>query len=640
MKFTPFLLGAALALPCTASFNDGTVLAATLTPSVNTAETLSETEDYAVSFDKTILQPHTQSKLFAVSLTIGKYGNKQRLSVPMKGTQTVYNDLTDQMAEALIGEDLKVNCDYSGLPLHAYLYIDFNLDGKFDSSDKELVSYTYYEGKNSEGKEVKETVSPRELPMFKLSESTPAGVYRARVKIDRNNIDPAGSPILGVEGGFVTDFLIHVRHTDGKLDLQTVNGSIVGEDNYGVPQRIAYKTSIRLMPVAIAEGYVPSDITIRHGQKVNGPQYIHGTRQWEEYTIPFQEVFEIPADKVNGDVRVSLAYEATDAAEYTLQFCDEFNQPDGSMPSEKNWVRCNSWGSTWDRTNAQTPQGQKETAYIEDGKLVALCIKNTHDDERLNDVRRQMISGAVESHGKFDFTYGKVEGRLATHGHEGNFPAFWMMPSKAEHGSWPMDGEIDIFEQIDREDCSYHTVHSNWTYNMGMGNSPAKGGTSYTQTGEYHVYTFEWTENKLTWYTDGLEVFSYAKSRDPYALENLQWPFYKDFYLILNQSVGNGSWARPCDVNHVYRTNFDWVRVYQKGKPINPETGLTEASAESDLDVYGFVGKVRLVAVNDLPVRIVDLQGRTVYSQVIQGNVDVALQQGLYIVNGKKVLVR
>ena len=44
-----------------------------------------------------------------------------------------------------------------------------------------------------------------------------------------------------------------------------------------------------------------------------------------------------------------------------------------------------------------------------------------------------------------------------------------------------------------------------------------------------------------------------------------QWPFDKsDFYLILNQSVGDGSWAKPVDTTHTYQMEIDWIRVYQK----------------------------------------------------------------------------
>lgn len=38
-------------------------------------------------------------------------------------------------------------------------------------------------------------------------------------------------------------------------------------------------------------------------------------------------------------------------------------------------------------------------------------------------------------------------------------------------------------------------------------------------------------------------------------------------------------------------------------------------------------------------VRIVDLQGRTIYSNEVQGNETVKLPQGVYVLNNKKVMV-
>lgn len=80
----------------------------------------------------------------------------------------------------------------------------------------------------------------------------------------------------------------------------------------------------------------------------------------------------------------------------------------------------------------------------------------------------------------------------------------------------------------------------------------------------YHTYGFEWDETSMRWYVDGKQVGSYTKSENTDALSKGQWPFNKHFHLMLNQSVGNGSWAHPAETTHTYTTLFDWVRVYQK----------------------------------------------------------------------------
>jgi len=254
-----------------------------------------------------------------------------------------------------------------------------------------------------------------------------------------------------------------------------------------------------------------------------------------------------------------------------------------------------------------------------------------------------MISGAIESSDKVYYNYGRIEGRLRTTPHVGNFPAFWLMPQDNSAG-WPNAGEIDLWEQIDTENKTYHTVHTHVTYDLGK--AKPNSGSAYTNSADYHVISMEWEPTLLTWYVDGEKVFSYAKSTDQTLLDQGQWPFDKPFYIILNQSVGNNSWAKNCDVTFQYETLFDYVRVYQKkGQAITtPTTGIGDVTLDGDsakarLDVYAMKGGLRLVAPEAQKVSVVDMAGRTVYSKTVQGNVDVKLAKGLYVVAGKKVLV-
>ena len=81
---------------------------------------------------------------------------------------------------------------------------------------------------------------------------------------------------------------------------------------------------------------------------------------------------------------------------------------------------------------------------------------------------------------------------------------------------------------------------------------------------EWHVYGLIWTETELRWTLDGNVVATYPKSTDASALQQGQWPFDHPFYIILNQSVGDGSWAKAANTSQTYTTFFDYVRVYQR----------------------------------------------------------------------------
>ena len=52
------------------------------------------------------------------------------------------------------------------------------------------------------------------------------------------------------------------------------------------------------------------------------------------------------------------------------------------------------------------------------------------------------------------------------------------------------------------------------------------------------------------------------KSSDSQKIKEGQWTFDRVFFVILNQSVGYGSWYTP-NIKDIYETQFDWVRVYK-----------------------------------------------------------------------------
>lgn len=625
-------------------------------------------EKYALNFEKDLLidrEPGQERSLNSLSFNTTTHPNEQKILPTNK--KLVYQDFTNRSIYVKGGDVITTNIDYTpnkNAYMHPYLYVDLDGDGVFNTSvnadgtptiEGEMLSYAFYNNKNSNGAAADENSSScfdktNSMPQFKIPAGLPTGKYRARFKLDWSDPDPAGRYNKGgndihKNGGYVVDFYFNVvdEYPKFKLDVQTTNGSIVGAGNTGLPETILLDSPISVMAFGAAENYNATEIKVRHGKNLDGEAVVNGETQWKEESIELTDgACTIPAEMVDGDVRLTAEFEDA-GAEYKLAFGDEFNTADNSQPDSKYWSRSGWAHPTWKRYTAQTTEGQLKTGWIEDGKLVLRCVKNNFDAEVDGKGNKlEMISGAVETANKVTFTYGKVEGRLKTTAHSGNFPAFWMMPNTDTYGGWPSSGEIDIFEQINNENKSYHTIHSHWANGAGDGglgnsNNPTKGGTSATTTGEYHVYGLEWTETLLKWFVDGKQVFSYAKSTNQDALNKKQWPFDKPFYLILNQSVGNGSWAANRDLDFTYETKFDWVRVYQKADG-DLLTGIN-AAKEVTLDYYVTPGQIRLVAPYSTKVTIVDLQGRTLFAQAVQGNKNVHVPSGVYLVNNNKVIV-
>ena len=254
-----------------------------------------------------------------------------------------------------------------------------------------------------------------------------------------------------------------------------------------------------------------------------------------------------------GGGELCVTESAASRSEYVLVFSDEFNKPDGTLPDSEVWTPCTRRPKvTWARFLSNSPK----VAFIQDGNLVLRAIPNP--DRSTDDV--EMLTGGINSSQKFAFRYGRVECRALVNPFIGNFPAIWMMPKTAL--AWPKGGEIDIFEQINTEQKAYSTVHSAWTKSHP---DETHSGNVNLPMNRYHVYALEWEKDVLTFFADGKKVYQYKKQNDSQE----QWPFDKsDFYLILNQSVGDGTWAKMPDVMHTYEMRIDWIRVYQKKKDI------------------------------------------------------------------------
>ncbi len=599
-------------------------------------------EDYAHTNETyTGTLPTTLVNSFTVK---NESGDSKRISVPSDLRPESYRNLTAHCASAKPGEkvSLKVQgADGDLSKLHPlYLYIDLNQDGTFSPTlnadgtptlSGELVAYNRCKGKNSLGETVAEPNADGEydapLPDFVLPSSLSVGVYRARLVAGGETIEP-----FAPQGASTTDFLINVHNASHPLRLQMINGSIHGSGVSGLPENITYGTAQMFRPLAAADGYVAEQMTIRHGHHLDGPQYIHGNRQWGEYTVPARS-YSMPADSVDGEVRVSVAFEAGPDAEYALVFSDEFEAADGTLPDADKWVRCGRFSSTWNRWHSITDEEHALTAFLQGGRLVARTVPNPFTDTD----NVPMITGAVKTMGKFGFTYGKVECRAKSNPWKGNFPAIWLMPEDQSAG-WPNCGEIDIWEMIDTQNTSYHTVHSNWTYNLGNKNNPKSSFNLSVPMTTWHTYGLEWDETSLTWYVDGQRVGSYEKSTSDDALSKGQWPFDKDYHVILNQSVGNGSWAANADVTHTYETEFDWVRVYQLDGQTN--TGIRHAAAAQpkvNIAIADSVLTLRTTVPTE--VRICDLTGRTLHAYRLDGSRSHRLPSGIYLVNSQKVLV-
>ena len=285
--------------------------------------------------------------------------------------------------------------------------------------------------------------------------------------------------------------------------------------------------------------------------------------------------------------------------EWQVVFEDEF---DGSALDASKW-------------NIQTGDGCPDLCGWGNNELQIYSADNISvADGMLSLTGRQEADGSytsarVNTNGKFDFTYGRVEVRARIPSGRGTWPAIWMLHSNPDnYGWWPHGGEIDIMEAfnygVDGNDRTASTTH------YGLPIAPFHGASSSTDLAasadvNFHVYALEWEQDRLRFYVDGThfqtqtsdEWYAYYPACDPRdpACERLDpddpesggkydslgahtlgpegAPFDHPFHLLLNFAIGGNPVGSP-DANTVFPQSFmiDYVRVYECANG-NPDTG-------------------------------------------------------------------
>jgi beta-glucanase (GH16 family) len=261
-----------------------------------------------------------------------------------------------------------------------------------------------------------------------------------------------------------------------------------------------------------------------------------------------------PGDAGPGDSGAAdgAAIDAGGDGGWMLVWSDEFDG-EGGAPDTAKW--------TFTSLNTTTSGPGWGVEYDEPGAVAVgggvLTISATRGADG------GVVSGAIDSKGKFQQAYGRFEARMKAPPGAGVWPAFWLM-GDTNGKSWPTCGEIDIVEIVgSAPKNAYATVHSGSTSNAAQNTST---GGVYTSSGPdqsaaFHVYAVEWSTSRLDFYVDT----NLYESITPSTLTSGQlWAFDHPFYVMFDLAIG-GSWAGPPSASTFPAPMVvDYVRVYQK----------------------------------------------------------------------------
>lgn len=246
---------------------------------------------------------------------------------------------------------------------------------------------------------------------------------------------------------------------------------------------------------------------------------------------------------------------------YFLVWGDEFEY-DGKL-DESKWhhqiIPPNN-GSWWNN-EAQHYTNSTKNSIVSDGTLKIIAIKENYT---VDNSTKNYTSARLNS--KFGFKYGRVDVKAKLPSTQGTWPAIWTLGTNINEignffgdseGSvgWPRCGEIDIMEQ---NGWNKNELYGYFHFANPQGEYGNHGNiTSISNaSGEYHIYSMEWTDEIIKILIDDKEFVS--------LINNGNVPYDNRHYLLLNIAIG-GNLGGDIDPSFSQdRMEIDYVRVFQK----------------------------------------------------------------------------
>ena len=248
------------------------------------------------------------------------------------------------------------------------------------------------------------------------------------------------------------------------------------------------------------------------------------------------------------------ACELINEDEWQLEWSEEF---DGNSLDNQTWTAQIGAGG-WGNSEWQYYTDSESNIEVSNGTL-----KITARNENIQN--SNYTSARLITNDKYEFMYGRVEGRIKVPYGQGIWPAFWMLGGNFETVSWPQCGEIDIMEHINNENQTHGTVH--WNNN---GSHAYVGAARPIDATEFHDYGVIWNSDELRFYVDEVVYYTYTFS----SSNNSEQIFNNPFFFLLNVAVG-GNWPGYPDNTTTFpaQMEVDYVRVYSNDiQSVNEET--------------------------------------------------------------------
>ena len=293
------------------------------------------TDKYALTYDKDATKTRSDRSLNSVGLVSS---GVTYTSATASGK--VYTDNTTvSVFSAKAGTQVQPTFNYTGTWMSAYVYVDWNNNGKFEytindngtpAAGSEIVSYnaiqigqTWYKSDGTTAANGNTIGSG--VPAFTIPANTPAGLYRMRYKVDWNSVDPAGANTIISDGGGYVDLMLDVHGDKVSVSASQLNGDIVLASDESPLQgyQTNYAEPLKVKDVP-APGFIQNGFDLKYGYNVNAIEQLdeNGNPNWILVNVPKSAIAEdgtytIPAEYIRG-AYVSIKGDMQQSYKYTV----------------------------------------------------------------------------------------------------------------------------------------------------------------------------------------------------------------------------------------------------------------------------------------------------------------------------------
>ncbi len=299
---------------------------------------------------------------------------------------------------------------------------------------------------------------------------------------------------------------------------------------------------------------------------------------------------------------------------WNLVWSEEFS---GTTLNEEVWNYEIGFGNAgWGNNELQYYRSGESNLIVADGKASIIAKQENFGSA-------EYTSARVQTKGKYDVQYGRIEARIKVPMGQGLWPAFWMLGSNIDAVGWPECGEIDILEHVNNEMQVHGTIH--WDNN----GHQYQGGSISTDPDQYHNYAIEWDADQLRWYLDGILYYTRNIGAAQYS------EFHEPFFFILNVAVG-GNWPGSPDNTTVFPAvmEVDFIRVYEWSELPTTVEGNGD-NKKISVVIYNNIIQLSHLPSSAASIQVYDVSGKLIQTIDTNGHTYAEvpnLTKGMYLV--------